>query len=102
MPIAFNHICKKIKPVIKLITVFVFIQLLTIIQKCNSQLSYKTIKNDSISKYPIVRLPINYYTTQFGVICKKELQLEKFLKVPVRIRLGSVEQVDKLEGKLKN
>lgn len=45
------------------------------------------------------RLPLNFYSTHLGAACKMELQLEKQTKLPIRIRLGSKEQVDYLEGK---
>ncbi len=41
----------------------------------------------------------NYYTSNFGFFCKKELQLEKITKIPFKFRLGSVQQCDWLEGK---
>ena len=41
----------------------------------------------------------NYYTTHFGFFCKQELQLEKAVKMPIKIRLGSVQEVDRMEGK---
>jgi len=41
----------------------------------------------------------NFYTQNFGFFCKKELQLEKIIKVPFKFRLGSVQQVDWMEGK---
>lgn len=40
-----------------------------------------------------------YYTHHFGWACKQELKLEKTTKLPLRLRLGSKEQVDYLEGK---
>lgn len=40
-----------------------------------------------------------YYTEHLGMMCKEELKLEKVIKFPVKIRLGSKEQVDYLEGK---
>ena len=41
----------------------------------------------------------DYHTTSFGFFCKKELQLEKATKIPIRFRLGSLDYCNKLEGK---
>ncbi len=53
--------------------------------------SFFSIKN--------VTLPENYYNYKLGWACRQEWRLEKFTKVPLRLRLGSKEQVDYLEGK---
>ena len=41
-----------------------------------------------------------FYTQHFGFFCQKELQFEKNTRIPLRFRLGSVQNCDWLEGKL--
>ncbi|MEO6329006.1 MAG: hypothetical protein ABIO55_08745 [Ginsengibacter sp.] len=41
----------------------------------------------------------NYYTQHLGFVCKKEIALEKITNIPLRIRLGSLQQCNYLEGK---
>ncbi len=43
----------------------------------------------------------NFAATNFGFICKKELQLEKQIKIPLRLRVGSLENCHWMEGKLR-
>ena len=44
-------------------------------------------------------LPRDYYRMHLPFFCDKELKLQKALRVPVFIRLGSLEYVNRLEGK---
>lgn len=41
----------------------------------------------------------SYYATQMGFFCKEELSIQKTTRLPVFFRLGSLEYVNKLEGK---
>jgi hypothetical protein len=44
-------------------------------------------------------LPNNYYAQHLGFFCKKELQLQKALALPLYFRLGSKAYVDYMEQK---
>jgi hypothetical protein len=57
---------------------------------------------DSLKSLLQSLLPENYYSTHLGFFCKKEIQVEKTIKIPLRIRLGNLEYTDQLEGKRRN
>ncbi|WP_157557975.1 hypothetical protein [Niabella aurantiaca] len=73
-----------------------------------------SIKKDSVCSY--VRMPLKadagifkvkpvalhtVYYNHLGFMCRQELKLEKATKTSFRIRLGSVEYTDRMEGKRK-
>jgi hypothetical protein len=44
-------------------------------------------------------IPGNFYTQHLGFFCKQEIKFEALTKIPFKFRLGSVQEVDRLEGK---
>lgn len=54
---------------------------------------------DSLKTIPFRLLSQDHYSNNLSFFCKKELQLEKLTKVPFRVRLGSLDYVNALEGK---
>ena len=43
----------------------------------------------------------NFYTDRLGYFCKQEIKFEKNTRIPLRFRLGSVVDCDRLEGKFR-
>jgi hypothetical protein len=44
-------------------------------------------------------VPADFYTCNIGFFCKKELVIEKATKIPLRFRLGSLQQCNYYEGR---
>jgi hypothetical protein len=64
--------------------------------------SYFDYSNDAPPRPNFVLLnilPGSWYSNCLGFFCKKELQLEKIMAVPIRFRLGSLDYVNYLEQK---
>lgn len=45
------------------------------------------------------RIPMAYQYNELGFFCKVEVQLEKHTRIPIKIRLGEVQYVERMEGK---
>jgi len=61
-----------------------------------------SILKSSTLKYNVIKISTitpDYYSRQLGLVCKKELLIEKKTNIPLRLRLGSLEYVNRLEGK---
>lgn len=84
----------------KLIIVLIMI---VIAEKLAAQMTLpntpKKLPLDSLKNLPLRVLASNYYSSNLPFFCKQELQIQKLTKVPIKFRIGSVEEVDKLEGK---
>lgn len=64
----------------------------------SSTTTHKSL-TDTATQFSLRILPSNHYSSNVGFFCKKELQLQNAIKIPIRFRLGSVAYCDAMEGK---
>ena len=67
--------------------------------KAASQGRFTLMPDSSVKHFSLKVLPQNFYTQKLSFVCKKEVQLQKLISLPVYIRLGSKDYVDYLEKK---
>ena len=70
------------------------------VPKFSHQKSTRSEVRTMISSQTLLNLPqASYYIAHLGFFCKKEIQIEKVLAVPLRFRLGSLDYVNWMERK---
>ena len=83
------------------ISFFLFFSIISFAQS-KEKVVFKPVISSQIKALPAFSMniiPADYYTKNMGFFCKKELSLEKSTKIPLRLRLGSLNYCNYLEGK---
>lgn len=61
--------------------------------------SADTLKKSLLNITPSMLVTPSFYSCNLAFFCRQEVKFEKVTKIPFKFRLGSVQQVDYLEGK---
>ena len=67
--------------------------------KASSQQRLKPMIDSGYNRISIKVLPQNFYKQNLGFFCKKEVQIQQAIKLPLYFRLGSKQHTDYLERK---
>ncbi len=63
------------------------------------QPSLLPVQKSHVAIRPTPFLSPDFYARQLGFFCRQEIKMDKITRIPFRFRLGSVEEVNRLEGK---
>ncbi|HVF82062.1 MAG TPA: hypothetical protein VM884_09020 [Flavisolibacter sp.] len=67
--------------------------------KVAAQLHLPSSTHSGAGSISLKVLPQNFYNKSLSFVCKKEVQLQKLVSLPVYIRIGAKDYVDYLEKK---
>ena len=81
------------------VTVFFLLLFFLNSMKAASQQRFTLMPDSNVRSISIKVLPQNFYNQKLSFVCKKEVQLQKLISLPLYIRLGSKDHVDYLEKK---
>ncbi|MEO8960266.1 MAG: hypothetical protein ABI325_00180 [Ginsengibacter sp.] len=64
----------------------------------NNLIAFNLLQADSETQLTRI-IPSDFSTCRYGFFCKQEMKIEKAINLPLRVRLGSLQQCNYYEGK---